>query len=306
VAAHEVTARYYGRPALVPVDLVDVPALTLRRQAGDSVHGVLRPADHVPAGGPTASRMLLERVPVSAVLPRVRVEPAAISLVRADGSTVAWALSPADQAALRAGYAAGQVPDRFAAHAAARLDGLDEAAERVGVVDPAAPVEDTLPNRPSRWLYRLRIVDALGRPSAAAQLLGVVVHVPSPARAVAPSLVGLDVAAGTATVRLDCTDVDGDPYVFVTADDSLRPVTASLATIRNRDDLAPIDRLVVRDAAGRAVPALAATRGADDQATASLAVPPTGLVLHAWALSVTGDGVPSPLVGPLNVAAREI
>ena len=306
VAAHEITARYYGRPTLVPVNLADVPALTLRRQAGDSVHGVLRPADHVPAGGTLASRMLLERLPLSAVLPRLRVEPASISLVRADGSTVAWALSPADESALRAGYAAGEVPDRFAAHAASRLDGLDESVERVGVLDPTASVEDTLPNRPSRWLYRLRTVDAMGRPSAAAQLLGVVVHVPSPARAVAPALLGLDVVAGTATIRLDCTDVDGDPYVFVTADDSLGTARASLATIRNRDDLAPIDRLVVRDAAGGTVRAIAAVRGAGDEATARLGVPPDGLVLHAWALSVTSDGVPSRLVGPLHAAARDV
>ena len=27
-------------------------------------------------------------------------------------------------------------------------------------MDPTKPVEDTLPNRPSRWLYRLRVVDA--------------------------------------------------------------------------------------------------------------------------------------------------
>lgn len=305
VAAHEVTARYYGRPSLVPANLAEVHALTLRRQAGDSVHGVLRPADHVPAGGTVASRMLLERVPLSAVLPRLRVEPAAISLVHADGSTEAWALSPADEAALRAGYAAGEVPDRFAAHAAARLDGLDESAERVGVLDPSAPVQDTLPNRPSRWLYRLRAVDAMGRPSAAAQVLGVVVHVPSPSRAVAPAILGISVAAGTATVRLDCTAVDGEPFVFLTADDSLGTATASLATIRNRDDLAPGDRLVVRDAAGRAVPAVAAVRGAGNEATASLTVPPDGLVLHAWALSVTSDGVPSRLVGPLHAAARE-
>ena len=306
VAAHEVTARYYGRPTLVPVDLADVPALTLRRQAGDTVHGVLRPADYVPAGAARVSRMLLERIPASAVLPRLRVEPGSISLVRADGSIVAWALSPADQAALRAGYAARQVPDRFLAYAATRLDGLDEAAERLGVLDPSSSFEDTLPNRPSRWLYRLRTVDAAGRPSAAAQMLGVVMHVPSPSRALAPLLLGLDVAAGTATIRLDCTDVDGDPYVFVTADNSFGTATASLATIRNRPDLAPIDRLVVRDASGTVATAVAAVRGADNQASATVTVPPDGMVLHVWALAVSADGVPSRLDGPLHAASREI
>jgi hypothetical protein len=185
------------------------------------------------------------------------------------------------------------------------LDGLDDDAEKLGLVDPTAPFEDTLPNRPARWLYRLRAVDAMQRPSEQAQLLGVVLHVPSPARAVAPRLVGVEVASGNAVVTVDLAHVVGMAYVFLGTDTSLGTATASLATIRNRDDLAPLDRFVVRDADGRVLPALATTPGAGSFATASAPVPPGGPVLHVWALSVTPDGVPSRLVGPLHAGALE-
>jgi len=303
VAAAEVTARYFGRPTLVIADLTDVPAVTLPRQAGDDVRGVVRPADFLPPGSSPTTRMRLERVPASAVLPRLRVDPDAIRLVSGDGSTRTWALSSADEQALRAGSDAGLVPDRFLAHAAAQLDGLDAAAELLGIVHPAAPFEDALPNRPSRWLYRLRAVDAATRPSTAAQLLAVVVHVPSAARAVAPALQALSVDSGTATVLVDCRRSLGDVYVFLATDESLGTATASLATIRNRDDLAPIDRLVVRDADGRRLPPVTATPAADGMAVVTAALPFGGFVAHAWAIAVTPDGVPSRLVGPLHAGA---
>ena len=75
VAATEVTARYYDRPTLVVADLADVPAVTLPRQSADDVRGRLRPADYLPPGFVAAPRMLLERLPAPAVLPRIRIEP---------------------------------------------------------------------------------------------------------------------------------------------------------------------------------------------------------------------------------------
>lgn len=305
VAAAEVSARYFGRPHLTIADLTDVAAVMLDRQAGDDVHGTIRPADFAPAGTSLSWRMLLERLPAAAVLRRVHVTAAAISLVAADGTETSWALSAADATAIRDGADAGMLPDRFAAHAATRLDELDDDAEPLGIVDPAAPFEDTLPNRPSRWLYRLRAVDGASRPSAEAQILGVVLHVPSAARARPPRLVSVEVGAAGATVALDVAGVVGEPYVFLATDSSLTTATASLATIRNRDDLALIDRLIVRDAEGRALPAVAPTPGAGATAVATAPIPPGGPVLHAWALSVSPDGVPSRLVGPLHADATE-
>ena len=185
------------------------------------------------------------------------------------------------------------VPDRFFAHAAALLDGLEAVAAPLGVVDPAAEFEDTLPNRASRWLYRLRAVDAMGRPSAAGQVLAVVVHVPSGARAVVPTLLSLAVAGGAATVRVDCSRAGGDVFVFVSSDTSLGTATASLSTIRNRDDLAPMDRLVVRDAAGRRLaPVAAVPEAAGDRGIAQVTAP------------IPPDGSRRPRVGPRGDAGR--
>ena len=183
------------------------------------------------------------------------------------------------------------------------LDGLDASAEPLGVIHTTSTFEDTLPNRASRWLYRLRAVDTASRPSATAQVLAVVVHVPSPARAVSPTLVSLSVDNGTATVRLDCSHSEGDAFVFVSADDSLRTATASLSTIRNRDDLAPVERLVVRDAGGHRLSALPASPATDGIAEVSAPIASDRLVAHVWAIAVTSDGVPSRLVGPLHADA---
>lgn len=303
VAGVEVTARYFGRPALAIADLADVARITLPRQAGDDVHGSVRPADALPPGFVPASRMRLERVAAGDVLPRLRVTAAAIELLAANGSAIPWALSSSDQAALRAEDAAGPVSDRFLAHAAARLDGLDATATLLGVVDPSQPFADTLPNRPSRWLYRLRAVDAAGRPSPEGQVLPLVVSVPSPARSVAPQLESVDVAGGVATVRVRARGSAGETiYVFHSADDSLSTADATLATIQNRPDLAADVRLVVRDKAGRRLTPTLVLPDATGVGEVSMPLPADGVVLHVWAVALTADGVPSRLVGPLHAA----
>ncbi len=303
VSAVEVTARNFGRPGLAIADLTDVAAITLPRQSGDDVHGTLRPADAFPQGFMAAPRMRLERVPAGAVLPRLRVTPASIALVSASGAATEWALSAADQAALRAEDASRTVSDRFLAHAAARLDGLDATSTLLGIVDPAQPYSDTLPNRPSRWLYRLRAVDAAGHPSLEGQVLPLVVHVPSPARSNAPEIERVDVADAVATVRVRARGDTGETiFVFHSADAQFSNVTATLATIRNRPDLAADACLVVRDGAGRRLMPTLATPDASGIAQVAVPLTDDGQVLHVWALSLTSDGVPSRLVGPVHAA----
>lgn len=303
VAAVEVTAKYFGRPSLAIADLTDVVKTTLPRQAGDDVHGTVRPADALPPGFVPAPRMRLERVEAGAVLPRLQVTPNAIQLLAANGAAIAWALSPSDEAALRAEDAAGLVSDRFLAHAASRLDGLETTAMLLGVVDPSQPFADTLPSRPSRWLYRLRAVDAAGRPSPEGQVLPLVVHVPSPARSIAPQLESVDVAGGMATVRVRARGSAGETiYVFHSADDSLNSADATLATIQNRPDLAADARIVVRDAGGRRLTPTLVNPDATGVGEVSLPLAADGIVLHVWAVSLTVEGVPSRLVGPLHAA----
>jgi hypothetical protein len=249
--------------------------------------------------------MRLERVPASAILPRLRVTPNAIELISANGSATTWQLSAADQAALRAEDAERDVSDRFLAHAASRLDGLNEVATFLAIVNPSSPFEDTLPNRPSRWLYRLRAVDAADHPSESGQVLPLVVHVPSRSRSVAPQIDSLEVANGVATVRVLARGEAGETlFVFHSTDDSLMSATATLATIRNRPDLTPDLSLIVRDDAGRRLVATQIVPDTNGVGLASLPVSSNGLVVHVWAVSITADGVPSRLVGPVHAAVE--
>jgi hypothetical protein len=120
---------------------------------------------------------------------------------------------------------------------------------------------------------------------------------------VAPELQALDIAGGTATVRVRARGGAGERvFVFHGADDSLTSAAASLATIRNRDDLPPDARLVVRDDAGRRLAATPVVPDATGAGVATLPVRADGIVLHVWAVSITADGVPSRLVGPLHAA----
>jgi hypothetical protein len=75
-----------------------------------------------------------------------------------------------------------------------------------------------------------------------------------------------------------------------------------MATIQNRPDLAADSRLVVRDAAGRRLTPTMVLPDATGVGEASVPLAADGIVLHVWAVSLTADGVPSRLVGPLHAA----
>ena len=88
--------------------------------------------------------------------------------------------------------------------------------------------------------------------------------------------------------------------VLVHANDPrLRPARAELATIRNRPDLPPLDALVIRDDRGQRLTLTPVTPDADGLVERTFAAP-TGNTVNVWALSVSGDGIPSRLVGPLT------
>ena len=117
VTSVEVIARYRGRPTLAVADLADVAESVLRRLGAADSFNVFTPAAVAPSGAALQSLMRVERVPASAVLPRLLIRPDAILLQPFQGAPTEWILSTADQAALRAGHAAGTVPNRFVAHA---------------------------------------------------------------------------------------------------------------------------------------------------------------------------------------------
>lgn len=300
VSGLEVTAHYRGRPTLAVADLAEVASRVLRRIAAADSYHVFTPASAAPPGATLQPRMRLERLPASAVLPRLLVRSDGILLQPAQGAPVPWTLSPADAAALRAAHADGAVPDRFLAHAAARLDGLDAAAVKVGDIDPSREVRDAVPNVPARWLYRLRAVDAAGHPSAAGQVLALVLRVPTPARSTSPELVSLTLQDDQARLRIRARGTGpARILVFTSLDPRQRLARASLATVRNRPDLDPTASVVVRDDRGVRLAATSVVLAANADTELAFTVP-DGHRLLAWSVALSDDGVPSPLVGPLH------
>lgn len=298
----EVRARYRGRPTLAVANLADVHETVLRRLASnDSVHR-FTPSAFAPPGSALQPRMRVERVPASAVLPRLLIQNDAILLQSAQGAPVPWNLSPADAADLRAARANGSIPNRFLAHAAALLDGLDGAAVKVGDVNPASEISDSVPNTPARWIYRLRAVDAAGHLSEASQVLGLVLRIPTPARPTVPELVSMTREADAArlTIRSRGTE-PATILVFTSLDPRQRLATASLATVRNRPDLDPTASVVVRDDRGVRLTATAVEIAANSVTQLEFSLP-DGHRLLAWSLAFSADGIPSPLVGPLHTS----
>ena len=299
VALAEVVARYRGRPSLTIADLGPVPSITLDRAAAEAVYLELTPADYLPAGASPLTRMRIERAQASAVLPRLVIDGSGIRLKDKTGAETTWVLSPADDAQLRSEAAERAISDRFLAHAAARLTDIDEAFDKVSDADPTRSLRDALPNTPARWIYRLRALDAGGRASAEGQILEVVVRVPQPARALLPELTALDLADGTATVTVKVRAADGPVFLANSNDPRAQVARAELSSIRNRPDLAAADRYLVRDDRGDVLTLTQVTPGADGIASASFAVPDRSH-FHVWAFAVSGDDVPSRLVGPLH------
>lgn len=299
VAHAEVVARYRGRPDLSIADLGEVAALVARRAAGEAVTITFRPAELLPAGVAPTARMRIERCPAAAVLPRIVIEPAAIQLRLGDGTLVPFVLSAVDDAALRGGADARAIPDRFLAAAAQRIGQIGDY-QLVGEADPTRDLRDPLPNSPTRWVYRVRALDAAGHASVAAQVLRAVIRVPMPVPALAPELLSLGVLAGTARVRVqDRSGGASALFVATSADPRLRPAHADLSTIRNRPDLPLRDALVVRDDRGNRLTLAPVVPGSDG--IAELTFPaPDGTTFNLWALSVSADGIPSRLVGPLT------
>lgn len=297
----EVTARYRGRPSLVIDNLGPVDQIALRRADSEAVPLEFTPESYLPDDANPTSRMSIERCPASAVLPRLIVDQAGIRLRAHDGSENDWNLSTDDESALRSEYAARNISDRFLAHAAEQLDGLDDDFERVAIANPSGNLRVPMPNTPARWVFRVRAVDAGGFASAAGQMLQVVVRVPRPARGVSPELLDVVLNGDTAQVRVKARNEHAAEELFLYHSNDTRVTMASaeLATVRNRPDLAPQQKFLVRDDKGVVLPMTQVTPGADRIASADFTVP-DGRHFLVWALSVTKDGVPSRLVGPIN------
>ena len=82
-------------------------------------------------------------------------------------------------------------------------------------------------------------------------------------------------------------------------DDSVRGASAELSTVRNRPDLEIKNRVIVRDDKGIPLELHIVTPNVAGVAEHDFVVSDNSH-FHVWALSISDDGVPSKLVGPLR------
>ncbi len=327
-------AGWRGRPTFdVPPPLPDVPTVTLPEVGGDEVtHDIDVPGLVGPLPGPPAIRFLLERLSVADVVGLLAVDEADdIAIVLPDPSASGGISStgsvrhpyapanPADHAALVAAIRTGEparIENRFLMDIAIRFNDTTLANFwRTTRPDPLplGPMSDRVPNKAERYLYRLRWVDAAGRASPDVAFVPRVFRVPSLRTPAAPQIVSL--APSENEIRLtvrtgDRFDVAGI-LVFAHAEGTTaRPDPEHLRKPQllrtpNRPDLYAADGIRLRLGDGTLlVPTyepLATASVAGSVRTWEVArVVGHGQTVAAWVVTVTRDGVPSAVAGPMT------
>lgn len=325
IAVAPVTARYYGSPVLtLPPPLADVPERVTNEPTGAGVSlqldlpALFGTTLDLPPGQP----VLLERCATAELLGRISLAASGqLSFHFSKTDTQAYALdNPTDQAAFTAQLRAGLPPaiegrflldivNRFGA----RLDALFERA--TPIPQAYGMVDDTLPNKAERYLYRLRMVDAAGHRSAAAAPLPLIVRVPSLRAPGAPALRLRDSADATLRVQATVRKAFDLRWLLLFVDS--RPLAeapgpaltdkAQLLRLPNRRDLYPADGLRLRLADGRLLqPFLSLEVGTGRSEPPNWVLEPTLSLAYdrrvlVWGVAMTRDGIPSPFAGPVSV-----
>jgi hypothetical protein len=229
--------------------------------------------------------------------------------------------NPADQAVFRAQIATGEparVENRFLMDALLRYPARLETLWQRALPDPVsfAAVSDTLPSKPERWLYRVRLADPAGHVSAGAAIVPRMLRVASTRTPGAPTLTVPNSTTNTVTVTgrvrnafdlkwlVLFTLVVPDPSPI---DARIRD-KAQLLRTPDRRDLYPLDGLRLRLADGTL---LSPARALDIAATGTVDVPDVvvsgtitpgyGKRVSVWAVTLTRDGIPSRFTGPATV-----
>jgi hypothetical protein len=316
------TGLYYGRPHFdVEPPLSPVPVLIAPEPAARPIVFPLDLTDYLAGTGLGAGDLVQpERVSADAVFAAyyaaadgrimARGEPGEsdeeISVPPADRAAIAAALGSADTAAL---------DDRYVVYLAGkhpRRDRLFQAATPRPV--PLGPLEETLPPKPGRWVYRVRKADAAGHISTGGAMAAMIVRVPTLERGGAPNRAPAapDDPPGLVRLRLPPEPEVTHAFLFVQpASTTPGPVgEADILRVPNRPDLYPQGIFLLPPTGDPTSPSLVkaladpdVTVGEDGfrrVALGPLDAPP-GARLHVWACSVTRDGVPSLLAGPWSV-----
>ena len=308
-------ALYHGRPELdVPPPIGDVPVVTTAR-AGAA--GVEHDLDVLPfladTGLASGERVVVEYVSDGDLLAALRVDGSDVLGVpppsaprEADESPIAVP-NPGDRAQITATLAGRplELADRYVVFLAARHPFGD------WLFSPVEPAEHELGDRvrfsfppgTSRYVVRVRRVDAAGHRSAGAATCAVVVRVPAIAPLAPPSF--LDAAWTTSTqVEVTVAVPDESATHLLTWVAATDPRDAALASVGSRRDLPGFGiRLRKADGASSTPSVLELEPGAGTRTVETLEDAGDG-PHFVWLAVVDRDGVPSRLVGAFRLPPR--
>lgn len=172
VATAEVRVKYIGRPVFnPPPPLEDVPVTPLDEARSDELLLAVTPYELLPFLEPH-SRLHIERISGTDLLSLLHVEESSIQIADAENPVIVtdWILNPADEAELRNVFTSTSkpIPARFIWALSKRNDiHLDVLWKQVNP-EPVLCTDlltDRLPNSTERYIYRARLVNAIGIPS---------------------------------------------------------------------------------------------------------------------------------------------
>jgi hypothetical protein len=332
IAVAVAQARYLGRPAFVVPLLPPVPETRTDEPTGSVVRfGLDLRALFAAAAPPIApgTPVRVERINLDALLARLASTAGRFVFTQPDGTKLTYQLAGADKTNLETQIASGipgNVDSRYLldlieragsgietlwAAAVLRADDVTGAPPPDPAV-PFGPVVDSLPPKPERWIYRVRIADAAGHVSATGAVIPWVVRVPSLRAPASPHLYMDDSSTGDLSVAV--TYVDGFDVrwlvLFAKDEASLAPLTSgglvrpALLRQPNLGAAYPDEGIQLRLADGTLLAPAAKVGlkpGPFDGPERSLSVnlsPGPGRRLYVWGVVLTIDGVPSRLAGP--------
>jgi len=318
-------ARYLDRPTFdIPPPLPNVPEDVSPEPVGTTVTvtrdlPTLLPTVVIPAG----HRVTVDRFEMGMLAAALSRNPnGSFGVLFPDGTQTSYTLgNPSDRAALQAQIAAGEparIENRFLMDLLLRFPTQFEALWQPALPAPVAfgVVTDALPNKAERWLHRIRLVDPAGHVSRGGAIGPRVMRVAS-TRVPSPPEISLvnsetDALALTARMRqafdLKWLVLFTLVAPVTTAVDDLVRKPAQLLRVPDRRELYPREGMRLRLSDGTL---LQAEQPVDVQAIGTVEVPdvlvPAALApgfekrVSVWALTMTRDGIPSRLAGPVTV-----
>jgi len=317
-----VTGRDFTRPVFaMPPPIGDVPELLTEEPGDRQILVTLDLETLLPGSLAPGTPIGLDRCAVDTLLSILSLDASnQVCLAMNDGTfqTVTFpnASDEADVVAALEGPNPEQLASRYLLYLATHHARPDEIFPRIsGDILSFGLVSDRLPPKPARFFYRVRRGDALGRVSAGGAILPVAVRVPSISPPAAPQKVSLSSTPTSATVTLR---VPGDPdigwlLVFSTMLPVASPITdlsgAELLRVPNRRDLYPLNGIRLRhkiapqllQPVAKSLGDADVTTEADGSRSAAIQVPAAfGNYVILWTYSLSREGIPSKLTGPLT------